>query len=289
MAKRFDEDKTSCRPKKRKLSNKVRHRFPNIMTTLLPGFSIITCTRNSEPWLAESISSVLGQEAVDVEYIFVDGQSTDGTLSRIKNIERPIKLIENRCAGISDAMNAGLAAATHEIVAFLHSDDFYLHADVLKIVAESFRTTRCQWLFGRTLSAIDGQLIPEGYTAPSYSRRQLLRGNFIPHPACFVKRSLLGQAGGFNTRLRYAMDYDLWLRLSLLAEPLQIKTPLTAFREHAGSLSTRERSAAMREDLQVRLAHTGLNPVTRLMHTTRYFVRRWRDTMQAHLPKASHA
>ena len=259
------------------------------MITLLPGFSIITCTRNSEPWLAESINSVLGQEAVDVEYIFGDGQSTDGTLSRIKDIERPVKLIENRCHGISDAMNAGLALATHEIVAFLHSDDFYLHADVLKIVAESFRTTRCQWLFGRTMSAIDGQLIPEGYTAPRYSHRQLLRGNFIPHPACFVKRSLLLQAGGFDTTLRYAMDYDLWLRLSLLSEPLQINKPLTAFREHAGSLSTRERSAAMREDLQVRLAHTGFNPVTRLTHKARYFARRWRDSMRTSPPEVSHA
>jgi glycosyltransferase involved in cell wall biosynthesis len=259
------------------------------MPTLLPGFSVITCTRNSEPWLAESIKSVLGQEAVDIEYIFVDGQSTDGTLSRIKNIDRPIKLIQNRCNGISDAMNAGLAQASHEIVAFLHADDFYLHADVLKIVAESFRTTRYQWLFGRTMRAIHGQLIPEGYSAPDYSRRQLLRGNFIPHPACFVKRSLLLQAGGFNTKLRYAMDYDLWLRLSLLAEPLEIHQPLTAFREHAGSLSTRERSAAMREDLRVRLAHAGRNPVTRLMHTARYVARRWRDHVRTSPPEVRHA
>ncbi|MEO0313762.1 MAG: hypothetical protein RI928_218 [Pseudomonadota bacterium] len=259
------------------------------MTPLLPGFSIITCTRNSEPWLADSINSVLIQEAVDLEYIFVDGKSTDGTLSLIKNIEYPIKLIENRCNGISDAMNAGLAVATRDIVAFLHSDDFYLHADVLKIVAESFRTTHCQWLFGRTLSAIDGQLIPESYTAPRYSRRQLLHGNFIPHPACFVKRSLLMQAGGFNTKLRYAMDYDLWLRLSLLADPLEIHKPLTAFREHAGSLSTRERSAAVREDLQVRLAHAGFNPLNRLMHRARYVARRWRDSRRAQTPEVSHA
>lgn len=259
------------------------------MNSLLPDFSIITCTRNSEPWLAESIDSVLKQEAVSIDYIFVDGSSTDGTLSRIKSIEYPIKLIENRCNGISDAMNAGLASATGEIVAFLHADDFYLHAGVLKTVAESFRSTRCEWLFGRTLSAIDGQLISEGYTAPRYSRRQLIRGNFIPHPACFVRRSLLMQVGGFNTRLRYAMDYDLWLRLSLMADPLEIHKPLAAFREHEGSLSTRERSAAMREDLQVRLAHAGFNPVTRLTHRARYVVRRWRESRRTPPPVVSHA
>lgn len=259
------------------------------MTSLLPGFSIITCTRNSEPWLAESITSVLGQEAVDIDYIFVDGGSTDGTLARIHQIDRPVTLIENRCHGISDAMNAGLAVAKHEIVGFLHSDDFYLHEDVLKIVAESFRTTRCDWLFGRTMNVIDKQMSAEAYTAPRYSRLQLLRGNFIPHPACFVKRSLLLRVGGFNTTLRYAMDYDLWLRLSLLADPLQMTLPLTAFREHAGSLSTRERSAAMREDFQVRLAYAGLNPWSNLMHAARYCVRRWRSAPRVSPPGACHA
>ena len=139
------------------------------------------------------------------------------------------------------------------------------------------------------MSIIDGKLIPEGFAAPPYTRQKLLRGNFIPHPACFVKRSLLLQVGGFNTKLRYAMDYDLWLRLSLLAEPLEVHKPLTAFREHAGSLSTRERNAAMREDLQVRLAHAGINPVSRLTHTARYLVRRWRDSVRTQPSLASHA
>lgn len=259
------------------------------MTSMLPAFSIITCTRNSEPWLSESITSVLSQKAVDIEYIFVDGASTDGTLDRIRDIRRPVTLLENHCDGISAAMNAGLAAATQEIVAFLHSDDFYLHENVLKIIAENFRITGCNWLFGRTLNIIDGILTPENFTAPTYSRQRLLRGNFIPHPACFVRRSLLMRAGGFDTRLRYAMDYDLWLRLSQWSEPRQIDTPLTAFREHSGSLSTRERRMAMREDLQVRIAHTGHHPISTLLHTALYYVRWWRQKNRATDQGACHA
>ena len=72
------------------------------------------------------------------------------------------------------------------------------------------------------------------------------------------------------------MDYDLWLKISALAEPLQLNLPLTAFREHAGSLSTRNRLAAMREDLQVRLQHSSSNPLTRSLHLARYCVRRQR-------------
>lgn len=253
----------------------------------LPTFSIITCTWNSEPWLAESIASVLRQRGVEIELIFVDGGSNDGTLQRIRAIDRPITLIEDVRGGISRAMNAGIEAARGDIIAHLHSDDFYLRDDVLQTVAEAFAGSGCRWLFGRTMSCIDGRLEPEGYVAPRYSRRQLLRGNFIPHPATFVARELMWRAGGFSTDYKYAMDYDLWLRLSCIVEPLQLDVPLTAFREHAGSLSTRERSAAMLEDLRVRLAHTGFHPLAQAMHVLRYLVRRQRARLS--LPGGSNA
>lgn len=245
----------------------------------LPSFTIITCTLNSEPWLASSIASVLAQRGVEIEYIFVDGGSSDGTLTRIRALPRPFTLIENVGGGISRAMNAGLEAAHGDIVAYLHSDDYYLHNDVLLTVALAFREHRCRWLFGRTMRCIDGRLLPEGFLAPRYSAQQLLRGNFIPHPATFVARELIWRAGGFNTALRYAMDYDLWLRLSAIAEPLQLDQPFTAFREHEGSLSTREKQAAMLEDLRVRIGHTGFHPLTQAMHLLRYLVRRQRARM----------
>ncbi len=245
-----------------------------------PLFSIITCTLDSASWIDESIRSVLCQRGVSIDYVFVDGGSTDGTLDKIRAIPRDITLIENRRNGISDAMNAGIAAARGEIVAHLHSDDYYLHPAVLLSVAKGFESGACRWLFGRTARAINGQLLPENYVAPRYSRRQLLNGNFIPHPATFVTRALMQESGGFDTRLRYAMDYDLWLRLSALAEPLQTDAALTAFREHPGSLSTRDRIAAIREDHTVRLAHTGPRPLQRLMHHARFFVRRQRALRQ---------
>ncbi len=247
----------------------------------LPTFSIITCTWNSEPWLAQSIASVLRQKDVEIDYIFVDGGSNDGTLERIRALDRPYTLIEDVRGGISRAMNAGIEAAHGDIVAHLHSDDFYLRDDVLHTVATQFADSGCRWLFGRTMRCIDGRLVPEGFVAPRYSRRQLLQGNFIPHPATFVARELMWRAGGFDTRYKYAMDYDLWLRLSCIADPLQMDRPLAAFREHEGSLSTRERSAAMLEDLQVRMAHTGFHPVRRFEHLLRYLVRRQRARLHA--------
>src|SRR5438045_551972 len=98
-------------------------------------FSIITCTWNSEPFLEQSIASVLAQDHTDFEYIFVDGGSVDGTLERIQRVPRPVKLLQNVRGGRTRAMNAGIAAATGDVVAHLHGDDYYLHPRVLSSVA----------------------------------------------------------------------------------------------------------------------------------------------------------
>ncbi len=248
------------------------------MTT--PDFSIITCTLNSAQWIKQSIRSVLRQNSVSIEYIFVDGGSTDGTLNKIQSITSPYKLLHRPAAGISDAMNAGIEESTGKIIACLHSDDFYLHANVLATVAERFNTTKCEWLFGRISSLIDGKLRPENFKSPLFTYQALLKGNFIPHPATFVTRELVNKAGGFNTELRYAMDYDLWLRLSLLASPVQLNFPLTAFREHEGSMSTANRMAALREDLLVRLRYAPQDPLARLLHQARFQFRKFRQLLQ---------
>ncbi|GIZ51035.1 glycosyltransferase family 2 protein [Noviherbaspirillum aridicola] len=241
-------------------------------------FSVITCTWNSKAYLHESIASLLSQDYPDIEYIFVDGGSTDGTLEQIAALPRSYRLLENVRGGVSRAMNEGLRIATGDVIAYLHSDDYYLQPDVLSRVARHLQESGRSWLFGRTMTCIDGKLHADDYIAPRYSYSSLLRGNFIPHPATFVRRDLMLRAGGFDTGLKYAMDYDLWLKIGRMHDPVQLDEPLTAFREHEGSLSSssRTRLAAMAEDFRVRLKYAGYNPVSRLAHYARYFVRRQR-------------
>jgi glycosyltransferase involved in cell wall biosynthesis len=241
-------------------------------------FSIITCTWNSAAFLGESIASVLNQDYPHIEYIFVDGGSTDGTLEQIHALQRPYRLIENVRGGVSRAMNEGMRAATGDVIAHLHSDDYYLRPDVISFVAQHLERSGRGWLFGRTMALIGGKLYPDNYVAPRYSYRKLLRGNFIPHPATFVRKDFMERAGGFDTNLKYAMDYDLFIKLARLGDPVQLDEPLTAFREHEGSLSssTRTRLAAMAEDLRVRMAYTSANPIERAAHYARYLVRRQR-------------
>jgi glycosyltransferase involved in cell wall biosynthesis len=241
-------------------------------------FSIVTCTWNSARYLEESIASVLVQDYPHIEYIFVDGGSDDGTLEQIRSLPRPFRLIENVRGGVSRAMNEGVRIATGDVVAHLHSDDYYLRPDVLSTVARHLESSGRGWLFGRTMALIDGKLHPDNYVAPRFSFRSLLKGNYIPHPATFVRRDWMERAGGFDTGLKYAMDYDLWLRLARIGAPVQLDEPLAAFREHEGSLSysAGNRLAAMAEDMRVRLSHAGSNPIERIEHYARYFVRRQR-------------
>lgn len=239
--------------------------------------SVITCTWNSEPYLAESIESVLAQDHPDIEYVFVDGGSTDGTLERIAAVPRPCKVVHNVRGGISRAMNEGVKVATGDIVAHLHSDDHYLQPDVLSTVAKAMEDERSGWCYGRIQRLVDGALIPEGYTAPMFSSSRLLRRNFIPHPAAFVRRDWMNRVGMFDEKLKYAMDYDLWLKLAKLGQPVELNVPFAAFRVHGGSLSCANPQAAGKEDLKVRLSHCGRNPVHLFESWLRYWVRQRRE------------
>jgi hypothetical protein len=152
---------------------------------------------------------------------------------------------------------------------------------VLSDVAAQMQQSGKNWLFGRILRDVDGELLKENFISPRYSYSRLLRTNFIPHPATFVRREMMQQAGGFSTKLKYAMDYDLWLKLGELGDPVQLDEPLAAFREHQGSLSTRDALPALEEDFRVRLSHVGFNPVARAMHFARFMVRRQRLLQQS--------
>lgn len=238
--------------------------------------TVVTCTWNSEPYLQQSIESVLAQDYPYIEQVFVDGGSTDGSLARIQSLTGNVKYVTGISGGISRAMNAGIEMASGDVIAHLHSDDYYAHSQVLSHVAQAMQVTGAEWLFGRCLSDIDGQRFPEGYAIPRYSYQRLLKGNFIPHPATFVKKGLFDRAGVFDTAIRYAMDYDLWLRLAKLAEPMQLDEHLAVFRRHTGSLSTANPLPAFEEDFRVRMKYAGWWPWSVVYHGAHYLVRRRR-------------
>jgi glycosyltransferase involved in cell wall biosynthesis len=248
-----------------------------------PTFSIVTCTWNSAATLADTLASVQRQTCQDVEHIFVDGGSTDGTLDMIAAYPGRKRVLRDVGGGISRAMNQGIEAASGEFVAHLHSDDYYASDDVLATVAERFASERVDWVYGTVQVLRDGRMIPP-YRLVPFSYRAFAAGRaWVPHPAVFIRRSAFGRVGMFDETLKYAMDIDLWLRLGRVARPATIARPLTVFRDHAGSVSSANKIKARREEFQVRRRYLKQAPLAFGIYCLRYLKR-----MRALRAEAAH-
>lgn len=235
-----------------------------------PAFSIITCTWNSAATLADTLASVRAQSWPDIEHIFVDGGSTDATLAMLDAYPGNKKILRDIGGGISRAMNVGIAAASGEFIAHLHSDDYYASDDVLARVASRLASSGRDWLFGTICVLKEGALLQP---APMrrYSYASLAAGKtFVPHPAVFVRRALFARVGVFDEQLKYAMDIDLWLRLAALTPPATLDRPLAVFRDHAGSISSVNKIKARQEEWQVRRRHMGKAPLSFMIYCLRF-------------------
>ncbi|MBG6109880.1 glycosyltransferase involved in cell wall biosynthesis [Flavobacterium sp. CG_23.5] len=219
----------------------------------MPKISIITCTWNSEKYLEECLLSIKNQTFKDYEIIIVDGGSVDQTLDIIKkyNIE---KVFTNIRGGVSKAMNFGISHASGDIIAILHSDDYYYSNNSLDLVASCFVNTNCEWLYGSLVrKKRNGEFIFQKNLP--YSKEFLSYTFNIPHPTVFVKKAIYEKIGYFDEKYKYAMDYDLILRIAKKYTPFQINENITVFREHNDSLSTSNWSKAQIESLLIQQKH----------------------------------
>ena len=215
-------------------------------------FSIITITFNAEKYLSETLTSVAEQECSDLEHILWDGGSSDKTLEIAASFPH-VKVHKGHDEGISDAMNKAAALAKGEFLLFLHSDDYLSNPQVLSAVSTSIHQhPEMLWLYGQA-RIIDGAGKTVRQTPFTlFNHKKLKKYNTITHPSTFVSRRLFAQMGGFRKSLRYAMDYDLWLRLAEITTPLPLPLMISSFREHDNSLSTSEPHAVADEAYRVR-------------------------------------
>jgi glycosyltransferase involved in cell wall biosynthesis len=242
--------------------------------------SIVTCTWNSESYLAESMASVDRQDYPKIERIFVDGGSTDGTLERIRAVTGDVKILNGVRGGISRAMNEGVRVATGDIVAHLHSDDYYLGADVISKVVAAFESTGANWVYGRCKTVQEGILRENNFITKPYSWHALIRRNIVPHPATFMRRQTFLDLGCFDETLKYAMDYDMWLKAAKRGAPAQLQDYLTAFRFHPGSTSTANARATHAEEWKVRMRHAGPGMFERSEHLARHAARKFKLSLR---------
>jgi len=176
--------------------------------------SVITVVFNNQQFIEDCIKSVLGQTYSNLEYIIVDGGSTDGTIDIIKNYENKIsKCVSEPDDGIFHAMNKGISMATGAVIGFLHSDDFYAVEDVIEKVADVFIIHDVESLYGDLVYiSKNGRRIIRYWKTGIYRKRMIKWGWMPPHPTFFIRKEIYEKYGCFNTSFRIAADYDLILR-----------------------------------------------------------------------------
>ena len=180
--------------------------------------SIVTVAYNAEATIAAAAASVVGQRGDDfeLEYIIVDGASTDGTLAALGPYRDGIaRVISEPDRGLYDAMNKGVAAATGDFIGILNADDAYAHDGVLAAVAARFAATGADALYGDLdYVAEDGSgRVVRRWRSGEMGPRSFLRGWMPPHPTFFLARSVYAEHGVYSLDLRSAADYELMLRM----------------------------------------------------------------------------
>lgn len=178
--------------------------------------SVITAVYSNQAFIHDAINSVLSQKNVELEYIIVDGGSTDGTVEAVLSYGDSIsKFISEPDEGVYFALNKGISLATGDIIALLHSDDFYAHPYVLSQVVQAFQDTNCDAVYSNLyyVKGSDTNKIVRLWDSGVYKRSDFYRGWMPPHPAFFSRREVYLNFGGFNTLLKSAADYELMLRL----------------------------------------------------------------------------
>ena len=196
-----------------------------------PRVSIVTPSYNQGQFIEETIRSVLLQGYPNLEYIIMDGGSTDGSLEIIRKYESWLTHWESkRDKGQSDAINQGWQLCSGEIMAWINSDDYYLPR-VLNRIAESFVKNPYMGLIYGNIQIVINQGKPSAPIKYRASTEKMLGELIIPNqPACFFSSNLLAVVGWLDTSLHYVMDVDLFVKLMSNAPWYYIPYPLAVFR-----------------------------------------------------------
>lgn len=215
-----------------------------------PLVSIITVCLNSEKTIEQTIKSVLGQTYKNIEYIIVDGQSSDGTLDIINKYRSQIaKVVSEPDEGLYYAMNKGISMATGDIIGIINSDDWYETYAVEEVVA-CFRKTNADLVYGDMMEVHKN----ENRLMIANNLEELRVFMIIPHPTVFIRKKVYNICGGFDIRYKVVADYDLMLRLYNMGFNFQkVKRVLANFR--MGGVSSREEELAVKESYRIAREH----------------------------------
>lgn len=208
--------------------------------------SIITIVRNADHYIERTIQSVLAQSHPEIEYIVIDGASTDKTLEIVERYRKNISvLVSEPDSGISDAWNKGLRLATGDLIGLLNAGDEYA-ADAVAQAVQAL-SGKAAIAYGNTDLVTDaGDILRRN--RGRFSLWFYSAGFGFYHPSMFARREVYDSVGGFSTRLKYAMDSD-WISRAVASGSIIVHAPISA-RMVDGGVSVKSRYLAYGEHLQ---------------------------------------
>lgn len=210
-----------------------------------PRISIITPSFNQGNFIEQTILSVLSQDYPNLEYLVMDGGSSDTTLNVLKKYSERIIWTSESDQGQTHAINKGLRRATGSIVGYLNADDLLLPGTLNKVMDVFINRPQTWWVTGKC-RIVDEEnkeirrpiTVYKNTLLGLHTFSLLLMTNYISQPATFWRREALESAGYLDENLRYVMDYEYWLRLYSKYPPVFIPEYLAAFKIHRSSKTT---------------------------------------------------
>jgi len=232
----------------------------NDADTREPLVSIVTPCLNMGRFVEETLLSVLEQNYPRIEYLVMDGGSSDGTLEILRRYEGRLRWISQPDRGQADAVNRGFEQTSGAVFAFLNADDTYLPGAVAAAVEALAEHPEAAVAYGNAwhVAKDGGRLAP--YPVEPFEPANLSRRCFICQPAAFVRREVFAASGMLDAGLRFAFDYDLWIRIARRHPMVRVDRDLATSRIHAQAKTMAETGAAMRETIGVLKRHYGYVP-----------------------------
>lgn len=176
--------------------------------------SIITVVLNRKDSILRAMNSVINQKYENMEYIVLDGGSTDGTFELLKFYEDKIDILKSeKDRNLYDALNKAMKLSSGDIIGFMHSDDYYYDDNVLFEVSEKFKKSNFDLVCGG-IKYFGEDKISRKIPSMEINMRNLLLGRLPPHPAIFFKRKVYNELGGFDDNLTIIADFDWCVRVA---------------------------------------------------------------------------
>jgi len=204
-----------------------------------PKISIITACYNAENTIEQAIQSVLGQTYENIEYIIVDGASTDGTMEIVEKYRNKIDVVVSESdKGVYDAFNKGVGLATGDFINFMNADDYFSTNTILeKIVSHILNHPNLMLLHGN-VKAIDETTGHWHYRGQSLSFKDFEKGQMCPHQSVFTRRELFTEFGGFNLAYKILADVDFTIKCFKKYEEYIKYVPIEVAHFRLGGLSS---------------------------------------------------